>query len=1159
LKQGSLLQLKKWFWSNSKTGIVLKIIKHIIVSIILFACANAQETVPLSSEGYIPVWSVAGPFEQPMVGFGVPVDEDIINEKNVIVHAGKTEKSSLVKDGVVEWVPQSIAADGFLDFNQTLRWNKPGISPKKIWYAITGYAVSYIHSDTDQNAVIKFGSNSFGKILVNGSPVFDVQHSRNAIRDENSVDVNLKKGENIIVVKTGNSHKNHGLSFFGELKWEWGFYLRLTDKAGNPVKNVHSTLPAVESADFNVVSTFFFKKINGVLSQRIDIELISPYFEKSVAELNLNNTGYEFEGVNYGLNRFSVFIPEVISDTKAEAIVKLKDKITKKEVTLLPAKHYEVYVMMLSHTDIGYTHPQPVVKEIHNSTLDDVVVMCREYPDFKWTIETLWQLEQYEQSRTPEQFNSLVEFIKSGRIAVSPLYTNPFTGWTGEEEMIRSLDKAKYFKNKYGLEYNAAVYNDIPGQSWLLPQLLNNAGVKFLAEGLNEIFNDYSFQRSLPKAFIWEGSDGSKILTYRNEGYNEGRDYGLEGRGNYTVQQRLWEILNKSAGQGYDYEMVLLNAAFMDNSIVPKDQFFGIEKWNSEYEYPKFISSHLSEFAALFIEKYGNSLPELRGDWTSSWDSHSQGEAERMRKQRLIQHSLLSAEKMSTLTALLGNKNSSFSEYINEAYNSILNFSGHGSGLEYGYGSPSENLITMDFRQNYIDDAFMKTEEVLLRGLHRFIMDQQSFDKEGIIVFNTLSWERDAPVEVQFPAESNQEYNVVDLVTGEGVLSFRKGHKLYFVARNLPPLGFRKYALKPVTRANGQKAAGLSSSAASIENQYYRIVSDGKSIISIIDKKSGKELIDKENLIGFNELLMKKAPDIESYSQIASGNVNITVKDESPVRFILQIERPGALFENTRYILWNDLDRVDIEHTVNASVMDSTEKLEQYGIAFPFAVADKEILLELSGGFLDPVKERLPGASTDVFSIRRSAALFNKEQNISISSMDARVIEITGSDKNPVLVSNVLNNFPLNWNRYESHSGEILFRYSFTSQPGSFNPSYTSLFGWELNTSPLVKRSWYREQPVSGSYMNISNNEIILLALPYNDREESFLLRLMNANGSKINAALIKSYLFSGYNAFLVNYLEEDARSLQVSDNSVRVSLRPNEIQTIKFIKETKK
>jgi alpha-mannosidase len=265
------------------------------------------------------------------------------------------------------------------------------------------------------------------------------------------------------------------------------------------------------------------------------------------------------------------------------------------------------------------------------------------------------------------------------------------------------------------------------------------------------------------------------------------------------------------------------------------------------------------------------------------------------------------------------------------------------------------------------------------------------------------------------------------------------------------------------------------------------------------------------------------------------------------------------LFEKSKYILWNELDRIDIEHTVNSSRMDSTERLEQYGIAFPFDITDKKMLLELSGGFLDPTKERLPGTSTDVFSIRRSAALYNLEQSISITALDARVVEIAGTEKEPVLVSNILNNFPLEWNRYESNSGEILFRYSFTSQPGSFNHSYTSLFGWELNTSPLVKRSWYREEPESKSFMDISSREIILLAFPYDDKEESFLLRLMNVNGSKNNEAVISSELFSGYDAFQVNYLEEDARPLQVSGNSIKVKLRPNEIQSIKFIKQTKK
>jgi hypothetical protein len=688
----------------------------LVISLYSFSWAQGQK-IPLTSDGFIPVWNTVGPFEQPMVGFGVPVDEDVINETNAEPLFGKTENSTLVKGGSVMWMPQSISPDGFLDLNKTLRWTLPGNSPKKIWYAITGYAAAYIYSDSDRRVIIKYGSNSFGKILVNNKNVFTSDQTENAVLDKNTIHINLNKGNNFILVKTGNSHKNHGLNFFGTNKWEWGFYLRLLDEAGNQLKDVQLILPQTgPDPDFNIVSTFFFKKINEVLHQRFDVELLSPYPELQGAELILSgdtHNSYKFDSVAFGLNRFSIFIPEITVEKKVKAAVSFSNRNVDKEITLLPAKHYELHVMLLSHTDIGYTHPQPLVKEIHASTIDEVLEMCEQYPDFKWTVETLWQLEQYELSRPPEQFKKVIDLIKEGRISVSPLYANPFTGWIGKEEMFRSLDKAKSYKEKYGLKYKAAVYNDLPGQSWLLPQVLVNAGVTFLAEGINEIFNDYSFQRSLPKAFIWEGSDGSKVLTYRNEGYNEGRDYGLEGRGNYTVQQRVWEILNKLAEQGYNYELVLLNSAFMDNSMVPKDQFLGIDNWNREYEYPKFISSNLSDFAELFTERYEKILPVLKGDWTSTWDSHTQGEPERMQKQRLIQHRLLSAEKLSTISSLIEDNKISLSAYIDEAYRSLLHFSGHGSGLEYGYGSPYDNLITMQFRQDYINNAFMKTEEVL--------------------------------------------------------------------------------------------------------------------------------------------------------------------------------------------------------------------------------------------------------------------------------------------------------------------------------------------------------------------------------------------------------------------------------------------------------------
>jgi len=1126
---------------------------------------ESKQKIPLTKEGFIPAWLVVGPFEQPLTGFGVPADSDVINEKSIKPFWGKKEKSNHIKDENAEWLPQSVSSSGFLDFNNTLRWQLPGEVPEKIWYAITGYAAAYIESPADQKAILTFGSNSFGKIFVNGQEVYSVQQSRNAKIDNDTIKINLKKGENLILVKTGNSNQNHALAFFEMIKWEWGFYLKLLGENGKPLENVTATFEDTRAFQFKVVSTFFFKKFKEELNQRFDIEITSPYSERIPAkfELEIDNKKYSFQldSIPFGLSRHQIFLHEIKADKKVNAVLSTKYGNVEQEISLYKQPHYQLHVMMLAHTDIGYTHPQPVVKELHSNTLDEVVEMCNEYPDFNWTIETLWQLEQYEESRSPEQFQKIIKLIKEGRVAASPLYSNPFTGWVGEEEMIRSLFKAKEYKEKYGLEYSAAVYNDVPGQAWFIPQVLKNAGVNFLAEGINEFFNNYSFQKSLPKAFWWEGFDSSRIITYLNEAYNEGSSYGLEGRGNFAVQQRMWEKLNKLSERGYNYELVLVNTAFGDNSIVPKDQFLAMQEWNKEFEYPKFISSNVSRFGEEFYKKYKDSLPVLKGDWTSNWDIFYQGEFERMKKERWVQHNLLSAEKLATLTWLLDDTKSPLSDYVDLAYRLILNFSGHGSGLEYGYGSPADNFTTMEYRESYAHDAYLKTEEVLERSIYRITKPEESFEGEGIIVFNTLSWERDIPVEFQFPFENSPLYEIIDLTTNEKVSSYREGYKQIFIASDLPSFGFKKYRLRQVSVKDKSDNTELKISDDSIENQFYKI-SFNKSlnkIESIIDKKSNKELLDKNSKYGFNQPLVERFQKNENYAQLNFANQKIEIKNETPVRLVLQIIRENELFEKTEYVLWNNIDRVDIQHNVNPEKFVAPEVIEDYGLAFPFAINDQNIKIEILGGFVDPEKDKLPGSSDDGFSIRRTAAIYNDEQTISLSSLDSRVFKLredeSGTGK--VLIINPINNFPLDWNRHEKNEGKITFRFSFTSQPGKFSAPAVSRFGWELNTPSVVRKSWYRSEPSSESYLNIDNENIILNTILPSPGDNSFCLRLMNLNPDKKEAGVITSILFKNMEAFYATYLGESIKPAEVENDSLKVELNPNEIATIQIhIKE---
>ena len=873
---------------------------------------------------------------------------------------------------------------------------------------------------------------------------------------------------------------------------------------------------------------------------------------------NINDKSFSFnlDSIPFGESRHEIYIPDIKKDINTKAALSIDGKKIEQTITLKQKPHYKIHMMMLAHTDIGYTRPQPVVKEIHANTLDEVLQMCKDYPDFHWTIETLWQLEQYQQSRSPQQFQKIIDLIKEGRIAVSPLYSNPFTGWVGEEEMIQSLFKAKELKDKYGLKFNSAVYNDVPGEAWIVPQVLKNAGVDFLAEGINEFFNNYNLQKDLPKAFIWEGSDSSRVVTYLNEAYNEGKSYGLEGdRGSLAIQQRMFERINKLIERGYNYDLILLNSAFGDNSIVPKDQYMNMIKWDKEFEYPKFISSNVSKFGEEFVKEYGKSLPVIRGDWTSNWDVFYQGEAERMKEHRWVQSNLLSAEKLASLTWLKDRNMLPLSDIVHNAYRSMLNFSGHGSGLEYGYGSPEENLITQEYRKSYVHNAYLNTEELLERAMYRIGKPEESFEGEGIIVFNTLSWKRDATVEVQFTEENMQQYEVIDLTTKQKVESYRDGYKLYFVAKDLPSFGYKKYRLQPITKKDGEKDSGLNVSDNSIENQFYKIIIDKSSnkISSIIDKKSNKELIDKENPLGFNQPLIEKFQDNQTFSQLNFNNQKLEIKDESPVRVILQVKRDDELFEDTKYILWNNVDRIDVEQKVNTTKLKPTDKLEEYAVAFPFKIDNLKIEPEIIGGFINPEKDKFPGTTKEGFSIRRSVALFNNNQSISWTSLDARVIRLRDINNQKVLISSLVNNFPKNWNRYEENSGKIVFRYSFTNQNEKFNPTFTSQFGWEINTPPISRRSWYRTEPTEQSYFKIDNQNLNLLTVIASADKDYFLMRIQNMNPYNNESGNISSEFMKNGSAASVNYLEDEEKKLKLNGDSVKVDLRPNEIATIKI------
>lgn len=1136
---------------------LLNLLSLVFLTTSLVLAQSEKEGVILNADvqGFIPAWVVTGPIEFPITGFGIAKDTVAINEPDISPVEGDYAKSNLPEKEKTLWFLQSVDEKGFIDFKKTLEWIVDTAVPVKIWFAKAGYAFTTIMSEKEREVLLTLGSNSQIAVFLNGEKIHTTNEVRNAVKDQDTIRIKLKKGINDLIVRVINTQTNLGIAFFGVIQWQWGFYSRLLELDGKPVSDVKYLVKGNNKSTINAVSTFYFKKIDNLLNQRIDLEVNSTNHEMVSSELKIKiaskTYSFKLDSVRFGKTRHSVYIPELIKNVTAEIEMILSGHLIRENLELKKQKKYDLHVMLLNHTDVGYTHPQPVCEELHCNTLDDVLKMCKDHPDFHWTIETTWQIEAYEKLRTKEKFLELISLIKKGRIAVSPIYTNPFTGYVSEEEMLRSFEKGIEYKNKYGITFLGAVYNDVPGQAWFLPQALAKTGVKFIAEGINEVYGDYKLQRNLPKVFKWEAADGSQVVTYINEAYNEGKNYGLESGDLFCVEQSIWQRINKLESKNYQPDIILINTSFSDNSILAAHQYHLAMKWNEQYEYPKFISSDVNIFAdALIKSEAYRELPVLKGDWTSNWDIFYQGEFERHKVAREIQHNLLSAEKVSTLSSLLNNSKLPMNTEISNSYRSLLQFSGHGSGLEYGYGSPEDNKLTMKYRQNYIDDAYLGAEAVLLKGLQQITKSEESLESEGLFVFNPLSWHRNEVVEIDYPFDNSPEYDIIDAGTNKVIPSFRVNHKQYFVAKDVPSFGYKKFMLK---RKSGttKYENGLVKTNNSIENQFYKITLDGVSVSSILDKKSGMELLNGKSSFGLAVPTIEKYQLNQNHSTITGNKVNVTIIDESPIKLTVNFSRENDVIEHVNLSLSDGIDKVYVTATANLAVMKHTQVTEEYGLPFSFNIPGARVKAEILGGFIEQDKDRFPGIDHDGVSLRRSVSIFNDTSNILWSTADARVIRIRkdSASNEPVIISNLINNFPQDWNRYEELTGKIEFRYVFASGKGSFDAATTTMFGYELNTPLLLRKNWFKALPPSEEYIKIDNKNIILLNLK--SVEQGKIIRLINADVQANQTARIRSKIFKGFNASTTDLLGNSLKKLPVINDVIEVTLKAGEFVDI--------
>ncbi len=843
-----------------------------------------------------------------------------------------------------------------------------------------------------------------------------------------------------------------------------------------------------------------------------------------------------------------------------------------------------IYVVPMSHLDIGFTAPPDAVAEAYKANIDLAVRYLELFPDLSWTIEGSWQLEQWlQRTSDPAEIERAANLLKSGRLGLTAGYANLHGGLVSAAEWPRFLYPAEALSRRFGVRPVCAVQNDVPGLSWALPQVLAGAGVRYLVAGPNTAFGGGTSVPLRDNPFFWEGPDGSRVLTWVSPGAY------VEGVETFRLSQPINEVhleedLARYLAAGYPYDAILVEHA-MDNwdadqlGVVLMLQ--NIREWNRTRANPKFVIATPGAFFEHMVEKYGDQFAVYRGDWSGLWEQVKVLSPSGTAMVREAKAALPAGEAIATLNSLLGG--AAFpGEQVESLYRRLLDYDEHSVGSIV----PWPGMFTQE-QIDHDNDLRYRLAEEISRGSEALV--QESMDllsarlqgaEPGLVVFNPASWARTDLVSVPLPEGVTGPCQVRDEATGEvAAAQSTSDGQLLFIARDVPPLGYRRFRIEA---APADQAAVRTHSGDGIANGFFDVSVDRESgSLRIRDLVAGRSLV-AEGQLPFNGLLRaghQSTYGNGQYELLPSRPLTVTVTS-GPVATSLTIERADTPFVRSCITLYESLPWLEWTNVLDRSLMRHVpvrEHSDLYFFSLPLALGPQGLSLhiETPAGFLDPAKDLLPGANGRGFSVQRVAALEEQDGYTALLGSRESFLVFAGSvlraGPYPALQSGTL----LAGAMGVAHEGQSkdkgvvpleagepsapnlhTFTYRLGAQATGFDRAAATRFGWELHSPLLARylpgRPGDAALPPAGSFLTVDAPNVVVAELKRAafGPQEDLILRLQETAGEATTVTLRCAFPIG--RAWIASPTEEPQEEISPAQ-PLALDLAPNAMLTLRL------
>ena len=949
-----------------------------------------------------------------------------------------------------------------------------------------------------------------------------------------------------------------------------------------------------------VVPSIFYRQAEGSLKEVVEVYAgfarmpAQGEVELAAGGTTLRATFASAE--TFGEQQLEFEIPEWTGTIRGELKIGGTGSMRSFPVDLDAARKWTLLIVPHEHLDIGFTDYPEKVAELHAESVDGVMEIQKQVPDFRWTLDGYWVADKYLEARSQEKRQQFVRALQQGKIVLPPQYANQHTGTASLEGLFRSLYDSHKFAAQHGFTTGAAHITDVPSYSWSYASVLADAGVKYFVAASNSwrapVVLLGRWNEKSP--FYWQGPDGDKVLMWYSRAYLQLATLFATPPRLAAVHDSLPVFLQAYSRPDYKASAAIIFGTQLENTSLSKEQAYLPAQWNQLYAWPKLQFSTFADAMAAIEKPFNGQIPTYRGDFGPYWEDGFGSDSFYTAIHRQNQQRILSAEKLGTLPAVLNPELQPERDRLAGAWQHILLFDEHTWTYVGATTQPDaeQTQKQLELKRSQATSA----QREIAESLHRSWAQLESFlgpKDPAVVVFNSVNWPRTGPVEIDlqdgyapFDAVSGQQIPVETLFAGRSTLLPGFGgryRRVRFLAADVPAIGYKLFALRQVKiDQDGNRTL----SGTTFENRYYRVALDPVSgaLRSIWDKDLGRDLVDANSPYRFGAYVyVSGADDMPNNSlyrfgaalkppeltPVPASHGRLVEAAEKPdgIHLVLESSAPHTPAIRCEITLPNWQKRIDLSYTVRKEyVLDK----EAVYIAFPFADDKPRFAYETQNGWVDPASDELPGGSREWYTVQHWAAVNGGDWSAAVIPRDAPLVNFSDivrghwpavfEPKTGAVFSWLMNNY---WgtNFAPGQGGEFTFRYAIVSGRG-FDPAALTRTGWETMT-PLESDSVgssFQPGPLpsdEASLLQVDGPNVAVVTWKTAEDGRGTILRLEELAGKPVRVRISSDY-FSVQEAWRCSGLEDDQARLESREVGVEVGMRPFEIVTLRLITQSR-